>query len=236
MNIKETARNYKTGLYHKLVIAVMVVGASAAAQDSSGRVIPIPQQPFAQPVPQFIGSPAIPKPIPARAVPQSPFMAPNGRSGVHLDAYQSDTYPTAGPLGHSPVVTSTFLAAECGTVTFDKQGRIITVCVGKGPVAYLLDPVSLATLSKLALPTGGDSGSFGSGGYFFLDNEDRAVIPTQGRDIWRIKEIETTSGPQLVKDHTCANDLPAMIPMDQAIQSTAAGCPWPSLVHHQWRC
>ncbi len=94
------------------------------------------------------------------------------------------------------------------------------MCVGKGPVAYLLDPVSLVTLSKLVLPTGGNSGSFGSGGYFFLDNEDRAIIPTQGRGIWRIKEIETTSGPQLVKDHTCANDLPAMIPMDQAIQST----------------
>ncbi len=37
-------------------------------------------------------------------------MASNGRSGLHVDAYQSDVYTVAGPLGHSPEVSSTFKA------------------------------------------------------------------------------------------------------------------------------
>jgi hypothetical protein len=183
-------------------------------------VIPIPQQPFAQPVPKFIGDPAIPNVIQALAVPEDPYMAPNGRSNTHVDAYQSDTYPTAGPLGHSPEVTSTFLAAECGTVTFDSQGRIIVVCVGLRPIVYLLDPVSLETLSRFPLPERGSQGTFGAGGYFFLDQLDRAVIPTRGRDIWRIKEVDHGASTKFEKDHTCANDLPQMIPTDQSIQST----------------
>src|ERR1700749_1381689 len=123
-------------------VAILLVALDAAGQEASTNVITIPQQPFAGPVPEFIGAPAVPKPINARPVPEDPFMAANGRSNTHVDAYQSDTYPTAGPLGHSPEVTSTFLAAECGTVTFDKQGRIIVVCVGRRPIVYLLDPVS----------------------------------------------------------------------------------------------
>ncbi len=202
------------------VSAVLLLAVGAPAQDAARRVIPIPQQPFAQPVPEYIGSPAVPQTIPARPVPQSPFMAPNGQSSLHLDGYQSDTYPMAGPLGHSPTVSSTFLAGICGTVTFDKQGRIEVVCVGARPVLYLLDPVSLEILARLALPQNGSTGGFGAGGYFFLDRLDRAVIPTRSRDLWRIKQVNSTTEPRLVIDHTCANDLPAMIPSDQSILST----------------
>lgn len=121
-----------------LLAGLVFLAANAAGQDASRIVIPIPQQPFAQPVPHFIGASAVPKPIPAQPVPQSPFMAPNGKSGVHLDAYQSDTYPSAGPLGHSPEVNSAFLGALCATLTFDKQGRIVTVCANFRPTLYLL--------------------------------------------------------------------------------------------------
>ena len=211
-------------------IATLLVVLSAAAQQTNIPVIPIPQQPFAQPVPEFIGGPATPNSIPALAVPEDPFLAPNGRSGVHLDAYQSDTYPTGGPLGHSPEVTSTFLAAECGTVTFDKQGRIIVVCAASNRItAHLLNPVSLESLARFELPAQGSTGGFGAGGYFFLDNHDRAVIPTRSRDIWRVKEVNRATGPALVRDHTCANDLPGLIPSDQAILSTlpdAQGLLW----------
>lgn len=202
-------------------LAVMLVAVGAAGQDANIPVIPIPQQPFGPPAPEFIGGPAIPNPIRTRPVPEDPFMAPNGQSGVHLDAYQSDTYSIAGVLGHSPEVSSTFLAAECGTVTFDAQGRIIVVCAAINRItAYLLSPLSLETLAKFDLPAQGSTGGFGAGGYFFLDNYGRAVIPTRGRDIWRIKVVDGAMGPAFVKDHTCANDLPAMIPSDQAILST----------------
>ncbi len=202
-----------------LSASVGLAAIGATAQITSHRVIPIPNQLFAQPVPEFIGSPAVPQPIETTPVPQSPYMAPNGRSELHTDDYQTDTYPFAGPLGHSAKVTSTFLAAECGTVTFDAKGRIIAVCIGfVRPTVYLMDPVSLQTLATFNLPArGGVSGNFGSGGYFFLDNQDRAVIPTRGRDIYRIRE--NAPGTQFALDHTCKNNLPGMIPADQAINS-----------------
>jgi hypothetical protein len=120
--------------------------------DLSGFVIPIPQINFGKPAPEFVGSPAIANPFPAAPVPQSAFMAPNGLSSVHLDAYQSDTYTFAGPLVHSPEVTSTFRAGLCGTVTFDSRGRIIVVCVGRRPIVYLMDPVTLRAMARLLMP------------------------------------------------------------------------------------
>jgi hypothetical protein len=89
-----------------------------------------------------------------------------------------------------------FLAAECGTVTFDKHGRIIVVCAANNRItAYLLNPISLEILAKFDLPAQGSTGGFGAGGYFFLDNNDRAIIPTRGRDILRIKEVDSSIGP-----------------------------------------
>lgn len=191
--------------------------------DLSGIVIPIPQINFGKPAPEFVGRPAIANPFPAKPVPQSAFMAPNGLSGVHLDAYQSDTYTFAGPLGHSLEVTSTFRAGLCGTVTFDSKGRIIVVCVGRRPIVYLLDPVTLQAKARLLMPQSGNPDApptFGAGGYFFLDQLNRAVIPTRTNDLWRVKVVEHPLGPRLVKDHTCEDDLPEAIPTDQSILST----------------
>jgi hypothetical protein len=224
-----------------LRLALMIIGIAGllmAGQDASTQdvtlpqPIPIPQQPLAQPVPDFVGNPATPNPINARAIPQSPYMAPNGVSSVHLDAYQSDTYTFSGPLGRGPQVTSTFLAGLCGTVTFDFRGRIVAVCVGPsviGPILYMLDPVTLQTITTLKLPASGGNGEFGAGGYFFLDNNYRAVIPTRTGDIWRVKEVETSSGTTFALDHTCASDLPAFVGPTQEILSAfpdAKGLLW----------
>jgi hypothetical protein len=213
--------------------AAQQIPGLSAAQDISqsdldvfdliGVVIPIPQINFGKPPQEFVGSPATAFPFPAAPVPQSAFMAPNGLSGVHLDAYQSDTYTFGGPLGHSLEVTSTFRAGLCGTVTFDSKGRIIVVCVGRRPIVYLMDPVTLRVKSRLLMPasTGSDApATFGAGGYFFLDQLNRAVIPTRTNDLWRIKVVEHPFGPTLVKDHTCEDDLPAAVPTDQSILST----------------
>lgn len=191
--------------------------------DALGIVIPIPQINFGAPPPEFVGSPAIANPFPAMPVPQSQFMARNGLSGVHLDAYQSDTYTFGGPLGRSLEVTSTFRAGLCGTVTFDMKGRIIVVCVGHQPVVYLMDPISLRAMARLPMPadTIGDTpATFGAGGYFFLDQANRAEIPTRSNDLWRVKVVDSPLGPTLVTDHTCENGLPQAIPQDQSILST----------------
>ena len=219
------------------LLAGLLVTVSASAQgipqldqidqdllDLSGTLIPIPQINFGKPPAEFVGSPAVANPFPAKTVPQSAFMAPNGRSGLHLDAYQSDTYTVGGPLGHALEVTSTFKAALCGTVTFDSKGRIIVVCVGRRPIAYLMDPVTLRTLARLPMPQSGNGdapSTFGAGGYFFLDQLDRAIVPTRTNDLWRIKVVDQPLlGPKFVKDHTCEDDLPSAIPDDQSILST----------------
>jgi len=84
-----------------------------------------------------------PHPIPSRGVPaapRNPFMAPNPRNNIHDDPYMSDTYRQPGPLGDGPAI-STLFSRECGSVTFDSAGRIVTVCVGLDrPVLAVLDP------------------------------------------------------------------------------------------------
>src|SRR5437764_11885959 len=159
------------------VLAVVLALAAPA------HATPIPNDPFAAPVPTFVGAPATPRSVPAPNVPTHPFMAPNGRSNIHDDAYQTDTYRGPGPLGHHMLRTSTFQGSECASVTFDPLGRIEAVCVGiDHPKLVLLDPDTLDLLASFDLPprvvnTGSSNPftDFSGGGYFYLDPADRAV-------------------------------------------------------------
>ena len=175
--------------------------ASVLAVAAAAGATPIPNDPFAAPVPAFVGAPATPRPTPAPAVPQHPFMAPNGRSNIHDDAYQTDTYVGGGPLGRDPEVLSTQQNAECASLTFDSAGRIVTICVGlEGPRLAMFDPVTLDLLAGLPLPPrsaggGGVFSDFSGGGYFYLDDQDRAVIPTNSHQIWVVGETITALGP-----------------------------------------
>ena len=147
---------------------------------------PITEGPDAS-LPVFSGRPATPHPVAVPDAPRHPFMAPNGRSNLHVDGYQSDVHQGPGPLGRQIEKRSTFLEGVCASVTFDSRGRIETVCVGvEGPKLFLLEPRTLETLAVLPLPPRVPGGTnlftdFAGGGYFFLDNRDRAVIPTRGR-------------------------------------------------------
>jgi hypothetical protein len=191
--------------------AVWVTGA--AAQTPGAPVTPIPQDPFATP-PAFEGSTAVPQPIlGVSEPPRHPFMAPNGRSNIHNDAYQTDTYRVSGPLGDGAEI-STFFARECASVTFDSLGRIVTICVGLDrPVLALLDPHTLQTLAAMPLPprspqsTGGTPfNDFSGGGYFYLDHRDRAVLGTNDK---HVLEVAITDGPgfQVTRDYSLVADV-----------------------------
>ncbi|HEX6874949.1 MAG TPA: hypothetical protein VF165_04755 [Nocardioidaceae bacterium] len=195
------------------VLAVAVVtlvltaptAVQAAFSAQSVPAVPIPQDPGASTVRPFLGSPRAARPIRGvRFAPRHPFMAANGRSNLHDDAYQSDAGRTPGPLGHSPSVTSTMYTQECASVTFDAKGRIVTVCVGLATVDLrLLDPKTLDVLADYPLPPRSASSlahpftAFGGGGYFYLDHKDRAVVPTSEGNIDVIKESGTAEHPQL---------------------------------------
>jgi hypothetical protein len=49
-------------------------------------------------------------------------MAPNGRSEIHDDGWQTDAYSWGGPLGRSPRTFSSLLGRDCGSITFDSRG------------------------------------------------------------------------------------------------------------------
>jgi hypothetical protein len=146
-------------------------------------------------VPTFVGHAAQPRPITAPPVPHHPHMAPNGRSNIHVDAYQSDVNTGPGPLGRGGIaVVSAMKGAECASITFDGRGRLVTVCVGlAGPQLQLIDRRTLATLATFPLPprqpgSGNPLTNFAGGGYFYLDNRDRAVIPTTTRHLLVVAE------------------------------------------------
>jgi outer membrane protein assembly factor BamB len=167
--------------------------------------VPIPQDPSADAVAPFLGAPRPARPIPgARFAPRHPYMAANDRSNLHDDAYQSDAGRTPGPLGFDPQVTSTLYTQECASVTFDRQGRILTVCVGLATVDLrLLDPRTLDLLADFPLgprPVSSVNSpftAFGGGGYFYLDNHDRVVVPTSDGHIDVISETDGPLGPGL---------------------------------------
>ena len=81
-------------------------------------------------------------------------MAPNGRSNVHNDAYQTDTYRYAGPLGRDMRSYSQAFGGigSCGiTIVFDKQGRLLTTCISATTASLrLMDPDTLDTVASTA--------------------------------------------------------------------------------------
>ena len=187
-------------LLSALAGALLVVGVTAPAL-----AVPIPQDPGASSVTAYRGHPAKPHPITRGSfAPRHPFMAANDRSNLHDDAYQSDAGVVPGPLGRNPSVTSTLFTQECASVTFDSRGRILTVCVGLATVDLrLLDPDTLDVLAEHPLPPRPASSAdhpftaFGGGGYFYLDQKDRVVVPTSDGTIQVVKETGTPAAPAL---------------------------------------
>ena len=206
------------------IVAALLLGGLSPV---SAFAAPIPETPALGPKPPvFIGEAAEPNPVPGNTVPRHPFMAPNGRSNIHNDAYQTDAYDGLGPLGRSMHVTSTFLASDCASVTFDSHGRIVSVCVGVvRPTLRVLDPTTLETLASMDLPVRDPLTTnpaklftdFSGGGYFYLDDRDRAVVSTYERHILTIETADESGTPKLtvVRDV----DLNGVVPRNDKLIS-----------------
>jgi hypothetical protein len=191
-----------SGAIAVLCAAALLLSPAAAAAEGV-EATPIPQNPSdVEAVPAFIGSPAKARKVSAPAVPQNPFMAPNGRSNLHDDAYMTNTYLWSSPLGRDMQTLSTFQSADCASLTVDSAGRLVTICVGlEGPRLVMFDPHTLAELAVMDLPprspsTGNPFTDFSGGGYFYLDQADRAVIPTTNHQIWVVGESSGVAGPE----------------------------------------
>jgi len=172
-------------------LALLALGLSGCAGDDP---TPIRQGSGYGLVPRFSGRAAVPRPLVGAPLPQHPFMAAGGSNNMHGDSYVSDTHAASGPLGKDPVIVSTargLLGGECASVTFDRQGRILTVCASVARMELLLlDPRTLRELAHYRLPRRPSTRTLSirritsdtSGGvYFYLDERDRAVLGTAAR-------------------------------------------------------
>lgn len=172
-----------------LVVAVILVLLIPAASEAQ-QILPGP--PTSLPV--YMGAPAEAHPLPPVQVPQNPFLAANPWNNVHNDAWMSDVYNIAGPLGRRPeILTSTLEKARrvpgspsfiCGALTFDSRGRIVTTCGSPNRTGesnpesslVLIDPFTLEVLAHEYLDmTANQEAAYGSS-YMYLDNRDRAVV------------------------------------------------------------
>jgi len=152
-----------------------------------------------------------PRPIAHVAIPQHPFMASNAGNNMHCDAYISDTYEASGPLGVNPRIDSrTQGFGGYGTVTIDRAGNLVAVhSNGRRFQLELLDPITLEELASYDLPPrpwywllqGIMPWQYiGAGMYFYLDEQDRAVVPTTENTIQVVAVPEVGGEFELVRE------------------------------------
>ncbi|MBV8358842.1 MAG: hypothetical protein JO189_13025 [Deltaproteobacteria bacterium] len=136
--------------------------------------------------------------IPTPQIFQNPFMAPNNFSEIHFNSFQTDTTSVSGPASASSQIVQQGLLRPIpgigASIAFNSSGQILTVRVGPSHTVarenfitlLLIDPVTLKVLDHVDLPPKSRSGgpvSFSGGGYFYEDNQDRAVTITANNQI-----------------------------------------------------
>jgi len=153
--------------------------------------------------------------------PRHPYMASNQTNNMHCDAYMTDTYATAGPVGRNLRVNSrTQGFGGYGTVTVDRQGRLVAVFSnGRGFQLELLDPYSLEELASHDLPSrpwywilqGIMPWEYiGAGMYFYLDHLDRAIVPTTENTIQVIRTPTDDTSFDLIREYDLSDHVVPM--------------------------
>ena len=161
-------------------------------------------------------------PIPHVTIPQHPYMAVGRGNNMHCDAFMSDAYEAAGPIGpHMSASSRTQGFGGYGTVTFDRSGRIVAVYSnGRGFQLELMDPDTLEELASHPLPgrpwywilQGILPWKYiGAGMYFYLDDQDRAIVPTTRNTIQVVRTPADDGGEfALVREYDLSDHVAPM--------------------------
>lgn len=184
---------------HRFRLALAAAGALALLTLAPAAASAIPIVDAGLPsLPAFQGSAASPHKVKHATKPeQNPYMAKDPNSNIHNDSWMTDAYRRGGPLGNSLTTQSeTKPSSLCGSIAFDSKGRIVTVCPStiSPPQARIIDPNTLETISSYDLPDAStppgtaEFQNFAGGGYFYLDNRDRMVVPTKTDHIYVLNE------------------------------------------------
>lgn len=172
----------------RIAVALTSLAAAATlvapASQAVSPAVPIPEDPRGLLLVPFVGEASTEPALERSPVPQHPYMASNDDAIIHNDAWQTDTYDRAGPIGPDLEVSSTSsLIRDCSSLSFLPDGTMLTVCIGVGvPVVKALDPTTLDEIASYELPKRDpgvlpDTSNF-SGGYFYLDHRGRLVVST----------------------------------------------------------
>jgi len=161
----------------------------------------------------FVRYPVTPQPLTGFAAQQilHPYMAFEG-GGLHGNAYNSDVHVTSGPLGKDLRVTSRrvspFPGGVCPTITFARDGLIVAMCASfSGFEINLFEPHTLDLLATHKLATRPSTFAAlvqwnmdlifldtSGGSYFYLDNEDRAVLADATQRLQRLGHRRSADG------------------------------------------
>ena len=151
-------------------------------------------------------------------------MAPNPRSNIHNDTWMTDAYRWAGPLGRSPVASSSSMRpALCGSLTFHSRGYIVSVCPSlvAAPQMRVIDPHTLELLATYDMPNAPDPPgqkayqNFAGGGYFFLDARDRVWSATKTSHLFVLQVSPDGRTITKLRDY----DLSGVLESDERITS-----------------
>jgi hypothetical protein len=196
-----------------LVLAVLA-GVVLVLPDG---LLPVPQSPGVLASPTYEGRPATARGVDHEPVPRHPHLAPNGANSMHNDAWATDAYEWAGPLGEQPEVdTAWYGIEECATLTFDSADRLVALCGDlDGPTLHVIDPESMRKLATKDLPSRPDSDKppwqdLCGGAYMYLDDRDRAVLATTDRRIMAVTTADGEGRAELTTDETW--DLTPYVP------------------------
>lgn len=195
------------GLVPLLVAVVIYSGVFKTGKAA----IPIVGKPYAGE--KFVSYPVTPQPLTGFAAQQinHPYMAFEG-GGLHGSAYNSDVHVTHGPMGNNlKVVTrrvSPMPGGVCPTITFSKNGLLVAMCASfAGFEINLFEPHTLNLLASHRLTTRPSTFEAlvkfnldyifldtSGGSYFYLDNEDRAVLADANQIVQRIAHRQKPDG------------------------------------------
>jgi hypothetical protein len=159
--------------------------------------LPIPSGPGVLVSPAYVGGASNARPVTGVRVPQHPYLADNGASSMHDDAWATDSYAGPGPIGDRVEVrTAWYGLEECAGLAFDSRQRLVALCGDlKGPLLELIDPDTLHRTASVRLPDQQSSDKPVRqnlcDGYFYVDRKDRAVVATTDR---RVLAYTTTGG------------------------------------------
>lgn len=179
-------------------------------------------------LPQYYGKPvSVVTPTKDIVVPQHPYLAAEGRNGMHGNSYNTGSYNYDAPLGKNPVVTSqsfNSIGGEVANVQFDSKGRIIAISGGfAGFRLLLLDPDTLEILAEYDLPQRASTVKFlqtldfsyisedtSGGAYFTLLKGDRPILGNSENVIQIFKVDDSGKLPQwkVEKEYDLSEALP----------------------------